>query len=86
VRSRRRLPSPRRPNSPPPEAKILGRRIRTLRAERGWSQLDLAAETDFERAYIGGIEIGQRNLTLKNLLRFARAFRIPLSELVDGLR
>ncbi len=76
----------RRSRTPPPEAKVLGRRIRSLREARGWSQLDLAAETDFERAYIGGVEIGQRNLTLKNLLRFARAFRIPLSELVEGLR
>jgi transcriptional regulator with XRE-family HTH domain len=69
-----------------PEAKILGRRIRALRAARGWSQTDLADHADVDRAYVGGVEIGQRNVTLRNLLRFARAFRISLSELVEGLR
>ena len=76
----------RRPPPPPPEAKILGRRIRALRDAREWSQDDLADRTDFDRAYIGGVEIGQRNITLRNLQEFARAFKIPLSELVEGLK
>jgi transcriptional regulator with XRE-family HTH domain len=71
---------------PPPEAKILGRRIRALREARGWSQTDLADHVDVDRAYVGGIEIGQRNITLRNLLRFARAFRVNVSELVEGLK
>jgi transcriptional regulator with XRE-family HTH domain len=82
VPKRQRRPSP----PPPPEAKILGRRIRSLRDAREGSQDDLAEKTDFDRAYIGGVETGQRNITLRNLLKFARAFRISLSELVEGLR
>ena len=46
----------------------------------------MADHADVDRAYVGGVEIGQRNITLRNLLRFARAFRIPLAELVDGLK
>jgi transcriptional regulator with XRE-family HTH domain len=79
---KRRKPAP----PPPPEAKIVGRRIRTLREARGWNQNELADEVELDRAYVGGIEIGQRNLTLRNLLKFARAFNITLSELVEGLK
>jgi transcriptional regulator with XRE-family HTH domain len=81
VRKRRRASPP-----PPPEAKTLGRRIQLLREERGWNQEQLAEAADMDRAYVGGCEIGQRNITLRNLLRFSRAFRISLSDLVDGLK
>jgi transcriptional regulator with XRE-family HTH domain len=82
-----RVPKRRKPNPPaPPEAKILGRRIQQLREARGWNQQQLADAVEFDRAYVGGVEAGLRNPTFRNLLRFARALRIPLSELVDGLR
>jgi hypothetical protein len=38
-----------------------------------------------DRAYVGGVEAGLRNPTLRNLLRFSRAFKISLAELGDGL-
>lgn len=83
--ARRRQGSRRTAPPPPPEAKVLGRRLRELRLARKWSQDDLADATGFDRAYIGGIEIGQRNITLRNLLRFAHALKVHLSELVAGL-
>jgi transcriptional regulator with XRE-family HTH domain len=44
--------------------KIVGRNIRAARKELGWSQEDLAFETDIDRTYISGIERGVRNPSL----------------------
>jgi transcriptional regulator with XRE-family HTH domain len=71
--------------SPPPEAKILGRRIQSLRQARGLTQEDLADAADLDRSYIAGVEGGFRNPALRNLLRIARALKVTLSELVQGL-
>ena len=43
-----------------------GRRIRELRNARGLSQEELAFQTGFHRTYIGMIERGERNLSLRN--------------------
>jgi transcriptional regulator with XRE-family HTH domain len=46
----------------------------------------LADATELDRAYVGGIEAGLRNPTLRSLLRFSRAFGITLSELLVGVK
>jgi transcriptional regulator with XRE-family HTH domain len=51
--------------------RIVGRNIRRLRRERGLSQEDLAAEIGVHRTYMGGVERGERNLTLRSLERLA---------------
>ncbi|HWH97322.1 MAG TPA: helix-turn-helix transcriptional regulator [Pseudolysinimonas sp.] len=51
--------------------KIVGRNIRRLRRARGLSQEDLAAEIGVHRTYMGGVERGERNLTLQSLERLA---------------
>ncbi len=65
--------------------KILGERIRNLRKDAGLSQEDLAELTGFHRTYIGMIERGERNPSLDNLVKFAKAFRITLSELFNDV-
>lgn len=60
-----------------------GNRIRDLRSTRGWSQERLADECKLHRTYIGGIERGERNVSLKNLNAIAKAFDISLKELFD---
>jgi transcriptional regulator with XRE-family HTH domain len=47
-------------------------------------QQELAARAEVHRTYIGGIERSERNVSLLNLLRIARALSIPVSELVSG--
>lgn len=59
-----------------------GNRIRQLRLEKKWSQEKLAEKTGFHRTYIGMIERGERNPSLKNINVFAKAFGISISELL----
>ncbi|HOF65545.1 MAG TPA: helix-turn-helix transcriptional regulator [Bacilli bacterium] len=62
--------------------KSLGIKIRKLRVDRGWSQLDLSLEANINRNYICDLENGRRNPTLELLIRIANAFEIEISELL----
>ena len=62
--------------------KIFGERVRSLRNLKGWSQERLALEADLDRSYIGGVERGERNISLLNIVKIADAMEIPVSELV----
>ncbi|XLD61543.1 helix-turn-helix transcriptional regulator [Lacibacter sp. MH-610] len=59
-----------------------GNKIRELRNEKGWSQETLADKTGFHRTYIGMIERGERNLSLKNVEIFAECFGLTMSDLL----
>lgn len=58
-----------------------GRTIRTIRRDLGMSQAKLAQATGLHRNYIGGVERGERNISLKNILRLARALRVQPADL-----
>jgi len=51
--------------------RTLGRRLRDYRTARGLSQEELAELLDVHRTYLGGVERGERNLTLKSVERIA---------------
>ena len=55
--------------------------IRSLRKEKSWSQEFLAQQTKLHRNYIGEVERGERNISLKNIEKLAEAFQIPIHEL-----
>lgn len=61
--------------------KALGKRIKQLRQQRGWSQEHLANEAGMHRTYMWGIERGVRNPSLRHLVCIADALAIPISEL-----
>ena len=51
--------------------KTVGRNLRRIREERGLSQEAFADVLGVHRTYMGGVERGERNLTLKSLERVA---------------
>lgn len=57
-----------------------GRAIRELRGERGLSQERLALEAGLDRTYVSGIERGERNPSLGNLLKLADVLGVHLAE------
>ena len=58
-----------------------GERLRELRLAKGLSQEELAFRSGVHRTYLGGIERGKRNPSLKNLAAIAKALGVPLSQL-----
>jgi transcriptional regulator with XRE-family HTH domain len=60
----------------------VGRRVRRLRIERGISQEALARDVEMHRTYLGGVERGERNLTLRSVERLAERLGVPVRELI----
>jgi len=65
--------------------KRLGTRVRELRKRKGWSQEELADVSGLHYTYIGSVERGERNLTLRSIQTIASSLRITISELFDGI-
>lgn len=64
------------------DLQIFGRRLAALRKERGWSQERLALESGLARSYLGGVERGQQNIAVLNILRLARTLKCDPGELL----
>jgi len=58
-----------------------GKRVRELRMARALSQEELADKAGVHRTYMGGIERGERNPSLKNIAAIADGLGVSLSEL-----
>jgi len=72
----------------PRDADILirfGERVRDLRKKASLSQEEFAGRCHLDRTYIGGIERGERNVSLRNIAIIARALEVTISELTRGL-
>ncbi len=63
----------------------LGKRIRALRAEKGWSQVEMADFLGMNRGYLSELETGKRDPSLSVLKTIADGLSISLSRLLDGL-
>jgi transcriptional regulator with XRE-family HTH domain len=63
--------------------KLFGERVRILRQARGLSQEALALVAGLDRTYIGGVERGERNISLINIQKIAQALDVPLSVLLQ---
>lgn len=62
--------------------KIVGQNLRAYRKARGLSQEDFAELIGVHRTYMGGVERGERNLTLKSVERIAENLGIDAVFLV----
>lgn len=63
---------------------LFGARVRELRKKRGWSQEDFALRVALDRSYLGGVERGERNISLENICLIAAALQISPSTLFEG--
>jgi transcriptional regulator with XRE-family HTH domain len=59
-----------------------GTQVRKLRQARNWSQEEFATKAGLDRTYIGGIERGERNVSLRNIWRLAKALGVKPSDLL----
>lgn len=61
--------------------KIFGLRVRYLRKLKSLSQEELADACNLHRTYIGGIERGERNVSLNNVEKISNALGAPVTQL-----
>ena len=59
-----------------------GRAIRDERLRAGLTQEKLAELADLHRTYIGMVERAEKNITLLNIEKLAKALRIPMSKII----
>lgn len=59
----------------------MNNRLRVLRAERQWSQADLALKLDVSRQAVNAIETGKHDPSLPLAFRIARLFQLRIEEI-----
>lgn len=59
-----------------------GQKVRQRRLFLGISQEELAERVGVHRTYVGMIERGEKNITLRNIMKFARALDMPIQDLM----
>lgn len=62
---------------------ILGSNIRRYRKLCGFSQEALAQKSGLDRTYVGGIERGERNVSIDNIGKIAAALDVPIFRLMQ---
>jgi len=65
--------------------RIVGQTIRGHRKQAGLSQEALAEKAGLSYKYLGEVERGYVNVSLDSLMRIARALKLKLTDLVDGI-
>jgi len=58
-------------------------RLKVLRAERNWSQADLALRLDVSRQAVNAVETGKYDPSLPLAFKIARLFDLSIEEIFD---
>ena len=61
----------------------MNNRLKVLRAERNWSQAELALRLDVSRQAVNAIETGKHDPSLSLAFRIARLFQMPIEEIFN---
>jgi transcriptional regulator with XRE-family HTH domain len=61
---------------------VFAARLRSLRQKKALSQEMLADLAGLHRTYVGSVERGERNISIDNMARLAKALGVPLVELL----
>lgn len=62
-----------------------GVNVRKIRKQRGYSQEELADRAHLHRTYLGGVERGERNVALKNIVAISAALGCSIGDLFAGI-
>jgi len=65
--------------------KDFGKIVAEKRKEIGLSQEELAHKAELHRTYIGMVERGEKNITIKSISKLSTALECSIEELVKGL-
>lgn len=68
----------------PSARQIFSQNVRKLRIAKSLSQEELAELSDLHRNYVGGVERGERNVSIDNMERIAKALGTTIGSLLDG--
>jgi transcriptional regulator with XRE-family HTH domain len=63
-----------------------GRRIRELRKERGWRQIDLAEQAGISENYVSDLELGRKEVCLRMIEALSGALGIDILGLMKGVQ
>lgn len=61
-----------------------GNRVRAIRQRKGISQEKLAELAGVHRTFVSSVERGERNISLMNIARLAKALEVPLAKLLPS--
>jgi transcriptional regulator with XRE-family HTH domain len=62
--------------------RIFAQRLRQIRQIRGLSQEELADIAGLHRTYVGSVERSERNVSIDNMERLAKALEVDITELL----
>jgi transcriptional regulator with XRE-family HTH domain len=63
----------------------LGKRLRSLRKQRQWTQVYMAEYVGMDRSFISDLENGRKEICLRNLELLATTFGMTISKLMSRL-
>lgn len=66
----------------PERLREVGARLRTLREQRGETQVEVARAVELHRTYLGRLEAGRQNVTVGTLYRIADHFGVDAAALL----